>query len=310
MQPPVLCLMGPTGAGKTDVSLALCDAFPCEIISVDSAMVYTGMDIGTAKPSKEELRKVPHHLIDIILPSQAYSVAKFKEEATRAIKSIREKGKIPILVGGTMLYFHALQQGLSPLPSADPFVRQQLGQEALEVGWQVMHDRLNKIDPPSAARISPTDPQRILRALEVYEITKTPLSVLFQEKEPNELSIQYSNIAIAPSSRSILHERIALRFKTMLEQGLIEEVRQFYDDPHINSDQPAMRCVGYRQVWEYLADEIDFNELVDKGIAATRQLAKRQLTWLRKWQNITWLDSLDTQLYQSLSSILKAQLID
>lgn len=287
--PPAIFLMGPTAAGKTELAIRMVQELPCEIISVDSAMVYREMDIGTGKPNACELRIAPHHLIDIRDPNQPYSAAEFCHDALKIMKDITDRGRIPLLVGGTFLYFKALTQGLSLLPSADPAVRAKLLIEAQNMGWELMHARLKLIDPDSAARIHPNDPQRIQRALEVYEITGQPMSSLFT---PNDHIFPYSVQAFAlnPIDRKCLHDRIERRFLNMLAQGLVEEVKklnQYYD---LNPNLPSMRSVGYRQVSEYLAGHYAFEEMIQRATAATRQLAKRQLTWLRSLDNVTHLN--------------------
>ncbi len=299
---PLIFLMGPTASGKTDLVIELVKnkSLPVEIISVDSAMVYRGMDIGTGKPSKEELAIVPHHLIDIRDPSDPYSAADFREDALKLIVDITKRGKIPLLVGGTLLYFRALEKGLSPLPSADPIIREKLLKEAREIGWEAMHQRLAKIDPSAANRIHPNDPQRIQRALEVYEITNKPMSELFKDKslqvneslQSNDLNLQYKihSFALVPRDRKFLHDRIAKRFLKMLELGLLEEVKHLFNRGDLHANLPAIRSVGYRQVWQYLAGEISYDDMVLKAMTATRQLAKRQLTWLRSLDNINWLE--------------------
>lgn len=281
--------MGPTAAGKTDIAIELTQQLPCDIISVDSALVYRDMNIGTAKPSAEELEKFPHRLIDIRDPAQSYSAAEFRTDALYEIESILKQDRIPLLVGGTMLYFNALQKGLSPLPEADNAIRQQLAQQAEQMGWAAMHAQLQDIDPIAAERIHPNDPQRIQRALEVYQITGKPLSEL-QQQQPEPLPYEFFNVAIAPDDRRILHQRIERRFDHMLLTGFIEEVEHLYARPDLHINLPSMRAVGYRQVWDYLAGEYDKATMREKGIAATRQLAKRQLTWLRSLPDLSWLN--------------------
>ncbi len=281
----VLCLMGPTASGKTALACEWVKQLPCEIISVDSALIYRGMDIGTAKPDAETLAKAPHHLLDILDPTESYSAAQFCEDARRLCDAIIQRGKTPLLVGGTMMYFRALQQGLSILPEADSQVRQQLLQQAQTDGWDVMHQRLSKIDPVAAARIHPHDTQRIQRALEVHAITGRSLSscqeVINETTPPSDYT--FVNIQLIPSDRSWLHQRIDQRFDQMLKEGFIEEVERLLQQWNLTVDHPALRCVGYRQVYEYLQGAYDYDTLRAKGAAATRQLAKRQLTWLRHW---------------------------
>ncbi|MPW37708.1 tRNA (adenosine(37)-N6)-dimethylallyltransferase MiaA [Vibrio sp. B1Z05] len=290
--PLAIFLMGPTASGKTELAIRLRRRFPIELISVDSALVYKGMDIGTAKPTAEEQAAAPHRLIDIIDPSQAYSAADFRRDALQLMQEITAQGKIPMLVGGTMLYYKALLEGLSPLPAADQAIRAQIEQQAQEKGWQALHDELREIDPVSAERIHPNDPQRLSRALEVYRITGKSLTELTQQKgEPIPYNVK--QFAIAPQERSELHRRIELRYENMVQAGFEEEVRALHQRTDLNADLPAIRCVGYRQMWEYLEGEYSFDEAIFKGICATRQLAKRQITWLRSWDDLTWLDSLN-----------------
>jgi tRNA dimethylallyltransferase len=284
VHPLIFCLMGPTASGKTALACELVHAFPFEIISVDSAMIYKHMNIGTAKLTAEEFLKAPHHLIDKIDPDQSYSVAEFCQDASDLMKAIHQRGKIPLLVGGSMMYFKALQQGLSSLPPADARLRTQLEAQAQEVGWDVLHQRLNEIDPQTAARIHRHDGQRIQRALEVFYLTGISLSDFIAQAKTKS-SFQFVNFILFPHDRAWLHQRIAQRFVQMLENGLIEEVRQLQTRWNLNTTHPSMRCVGYHQVLDYLQGTIAESSLVEKGIAATRQLAKRQLTWLRHWEN-------------------------
>lgn len=286
MNPIVICLMGPTAAGKTDLAIELVQRLPCEIISVDSAMVYRGMDIGTAKPTQDILQVAPHRLLDIRDPSQSYSAGEFRDDAIKEINNIISEGKIPLLVGGTMLYFHALQQGIAQLPRANKTTRQQLLSEAERDGWDKLHQRLQIIDPTSAARIHPNDTQRIQRALEVYLTSGKTLTELCQTDIHSVLPYHFINLAVMPSERSQLHDNIAKRFHLMLQQGIINEVKKLYDRGDLHSDLPAIRAVGYRQVWDYLAAKLSYDEMVERGIIATRQLAKRQITWLRSWGNL------------------------
>lgn len=294
--------MGPTASGKTDLAIALRKQFPVDIISVDSALIYRGMDIGTAKPTAEELALAPHRLIDIRDPSEAYSAADFRADALREMEQIVAKGRIPLLVGGTMLYFKALLEGLSPLPPADPVIRAKIEQEAKEHGWQALHETLCNIDPVAGARIHPNDPQRLSRALEVFRISGKTLTELTETKgEP--LPYEVHQFAIAPKERGELHRRIELRFQKMMEAGFEEEVRKLFDRGDLNPDLPSIRCVGYRQMWDYLAGSCSLDDAVYRGVCATRQLAKRQITWLRSWDNLTWLDSDDAGL--SLQTVTK-----
>ncbi len=294
--------MGPTASGKTDLAVRLVEDLPCDIISVDSALVYRGMDIGTAKPDADILQKAPHRLIDICDPREAYSAAQFAEDALREMSDIYANGRIPLLVGGTFLYFRALAEGLSPLPAANSELRAQLESEANSVGWAEMHQRLAAVDPETAARIHPNDPQRIQRALEVYEITGETMSSILQRDNSNDLPYNVSKLILAPSDRAVLHERIAIRFNDMLEQGLVEEVRGLYQRGDLHKDLPSIRAVGYRQVWAYLEGELKYDEMIERGIIATRQFAKRQYTWLRSEKEGTWFDALENNIY---SKILK-----
>ncbi len=299
---PVVFLMGPTASGKTDLAMKLYDSLPCEIVSVDSAMIYKGMDVGTAKPDAETLQRYPHRLIDICEPTEAYSAAEFRRDALAEIKEIRDAGKIPILTGGTMLYFHALRNGLAQLPEADPVVRQRLLDEAEQMGWPHMHARLAEVDPESAERLNPNDSQRLQRALEVYEISGRTMTELWADQEKQKPDFPIISMAVMPDDRAELHQRIEKRFDIMLEQGFIDEVRQLWERGDLNLQMPSVRCVGYRQVWEYFSGTWDYETMRFKGIVATRQLAKRQVTWLRSWENLTWMDTHDPKL---LSNALK-----
>jgi tRNA dimethylallyltransferase len=283
--PVAIFLMGPTAAGKTALALALHDALPVEIISVDSSQVYRGMDIGTAKPTAEERKHAPHRLIDIRDPQEAYSAAEFCADARGEMESITRAGKIPLLVGGTMFYFHALEFGLSDLPSADPDIRARLVEEAGRIGWAAMHRRLQSLDPDSAARIHPNDAQRIQRALEIHEITGQPPSVLAAQPGTS-LPYRLIKIALWPQDRARLHARIEARFHAMLEQGFVAEVEHLYRRGGLTTDMPSIRTVGYRQAWEYLTKVVNYSEMVERAIAATRQLAKRQITWLRSYPDL------------------------
>lgn len=304
--PPAIFLMGPTASGKTGLAVELVQRYPIELISVDSALVYRDMDIGTAKPDAETLARAPHALIDIINPTQAYSAAQFYSDALELMAEITARGKIPLLVGGTMLYFKALQGGLSDLPQADADVRKNIENEAEKIGWQGLHIKLSKIDAETAARLEPTDAQRIQRALEVYEITGQPMSALFKQNSSEELPYRLLKIALLPSERAVLHERIAQRFDIMLEQGLLDELTGLrHQYPQLSPDMPSMRCVGYRQAWQYMDGEYGLSDLREKGIAATRQLAKRQMTWLRGMDDLTILDCLETNLLDSTISTIR-----
>ena len=290
-KPKAIFLMGPTASGKTDLAIALRQELPVEIISVDSALIYKGMDIGTAKPNKEELALAPHRLIDIKDPAESYSAADFRLDALHEMQQITAEGKIPLLVGGTMLYYKALLEGLSPLPSANPEIRAQIEAEAATLGWQAMHAKLKEIDPVAGARINENDSQRINRALEVFYISGKTLTELSQQKG-EALPYDIAQFAIAPQERCVLHDRIALRFEKMIELGFQQEVEKLMLRDDLHPDLPSIRCVGYRQMWEHLRGDYDHDEMVFRGICATRQLAKRQITWLRGWKEpITWLDS-------------------
>ncbi|CAM4466921.1 MAG: tRNA dimethylallyltransferase [Legionella sp.] len=279
----IFCLMGPTASGKTALAMELVKQYPFEIISVDSAMIYRDMDIGTAKPTQEELQAAPHHLLDIKDPTETYSAAQFCTDATSLADAIIQKGKIPLLVGGTMMYFNALQQGLSVLPEANPELRQQLEAEAAQHGWEALHQKLAQVDPTAAQRIHANDTQRIQRALEVYYLTGTCLSDFLAQQQKEESAYTFVNVILFPEQRAWLHERIALRFDQMLAQGFVDEVRQLQHKWRLTTNMPSIRCVGYRQVFDYLHGNDDYPTMREKGIAATRQLAKRQLTWLRHW---------------------------
>ncbi len=280
-RPPAIFLMGPTATGKTDLAIELCKELPCDIISVDSVMVYRGMDIGSAKPDAATLAEAPHRLIDICDPAEPFSAAQFRQRALEEIKDIQSRGRIPLLVGGTMLYFRALEQGLSALPSSDPGLRAQLEAEMNALGLAALHARLATVDPASAARIHINDPQRILRALEVFELSGEPMSACWQRGTENDLPCRPVKIVLMPTDRALLQRRIEQRFHTMLQQGFVAEVEKLYRRGDLHADLPAMRAVGYRQVWEHLAGQWDHGEMVERGIIATRQFAKRQLTWLK-----------------------------
>jgi len=279
--PKVLLLMGATATGKTDLALEISQRFEVEIISVDSALIYRGMNIGTAKPKPEVLQSVPHHLVDIIDPADSFSVWDFVQQSRQLVAEISARGRIPLLVGGTMMYCNAFERGLNRLPQANQALRQRLDQEGQEKGWQAMHDRLAEIDPVTASRIRPTDAQRIQRALEVYQLAGVPLSQLHQQ-ESTVYPGQIEKIILAVNDRAELHRRIASRFLDMLEQGFVEEVEGLRARADLNLSLPSMRCVGYRQLWQFLDGELSRQEMIDKAVAATRQLAKRQITWLRK----------------------------
>jgi tRNA dimethylallyltransferase len=306
-KPAAILLMGPTASGKTALSVAMAQAMNAEIISVDSALVFKAMDIGTAKPTEAERGGIVHHLIDILDPSEAFSTGQFRNRALELMADITARGKLPILVGGTMLYFSALTQGLAQLPEADPEIRQRLDQQLQEIGKQAMHERLAAVDPVAAARIHMNDPQRVQRALEVYEISGKPLTSFFQADEGEDLPYAYTKIIIEPKQRHSLHDKIAERFKLMLAQGLIDEVEALRQRDDLDESMPSIRCVGYRQVWSYLQGEYDFAEMQEKGIVATRQLAKRQLTWLRKEQPDLRLFSEDGDLLAQVLNYCRQQ---
>lgn len=300
--PPAIFLMGPTAAGKTDLAIELSKVLPCELISVDSALVYRDMDIGTAKPSKAQLAQYPHRLIDILDPSQSYSAADFRTDALAAMAEITARGNIPLLVGGTMLYFKALLDGLADMPAADAQVRAQLEADAQANGWQSLHDQLAQVDPVSAARIHPNDPQRLIRALEVYRVSGMSMTAHREQQTAQsteaaasgrqQLPYTVASLAIAPADRKVLHDRIALRFLQMLDQGFLDEVLALRSRGDLHSGLPSIRAVGYRQVWDHLDGKLTRDEMQERGIIATRQLAKRQFTWLRSWEDLYWLDSL------------------
>ena len=287
---PVIAIMGPTASGKTGLALEIAAKVDSEVISVDSALVYKGMDIGTAKPSQDEQAGVVHHLIDIIDPAESYSVSQFVNDTNALIGDILSRGKVPILAGGTMMYFNALINGISPLPKSDEKVRDEITQQAQRLGWSKLHDELRGVDPISGERIHPNDPQRITRALEVYRSTGKTLTH-WQQQEGEKCPYNIAQFAIAPADRAVLHERIATRFDLMLEQGFENEVVKLYERSDLHEDLPSIRSVGYRQMWQYLDGQLSYAEMRERGIIATRQLAKRQLTWLRGWEQVTWLDT-------------------
>jgi len=300
--------MGPTASGKTDLAVELCGRLPLEVVSVDAAQVYRALDVGTAKPSKAVLARVPHHLIDICDPSESYSVACFREDALREMNAIVGRGRIPLLTGGSIFYFHALEYGLSALPGADAAVRERLSSDAERIGWSAMHERLQKLDPDVAERIKPADRHRIQRALEVIELTGQRASIMQTVRAPQRLPYRLVKIAMTPADRAALHGRIERRFAAMLEIGLIEEARTLLARTDISPQAPALRLVGYRQVGEYLIGKINYNDLVLRGCAATRQLAKRQLTWLRHYQGVQWLDSDSRDLVSQTEALIRQSL--
>ncbi len=296
--------MGPTASGKTDLAISLSEKFPMEIISVDSAMVYKGMDIGTAKPDAKTLARAPHRLVDFLDPAEPYSAAQFCTDALDEMQQITEQGRIPLLVGGTMLYFKALLYGISDMPSADEGIRAKLVAETEALGLPAMHKKLADVDPESAARIHPNDPQRIQRALEVYELTGISLTE-WQAKPADPLPYEPIQIALVPTDRSWLHQRIEQRFRLMLEQGLVDEVKALFQRDDLDENKPSIRAVGYRQVWQFLQGQLSYDEMQERGIIATRQLAKRQLTWLRSMPDLNSFDCLNKDLEEGVLNLLK-----
>lgn len=309
--PYVINLMGPTASGKTKLAMYLADHFDAEIISVDSAMIYQGMDIGTAKPTADELRLYPHYLIDLVDPKDAFSVSDFLKALKPIIDQSHKNNKLPILVGGTMMYFNAFMHGLTELPEADELIRARLTKEGQTFGWPLLHQKLALIDPSSAKNIKPTDSQRIVRALEVYEMTQKPMSLLWETAKSHALSAEYQviQLGLMPEDRAKLHELINLRFKLMLQSGFIDEVKMLYDRGDLDETLPSIRCVGYRQIWQYLDGMITFDDAVEKAMAATRQLAKRQMTWLRHWQSIyQCFDAFDPALTSKVMKYLEQKI--
>lgn len=306
--PPVVVLMGPTASGKSRLAIELADALNGEIVSVDSSLVYCGMDIGTAKPTPAERAAVPHHLIDILDPSEVFSTGQFRDQALALIAAITARGRLPVLAGGTMLYFNALLRGLAELPSADPAIRREIEARAAREGWPTLHAELARIDPPAAARIHPNDPQRLQRALEVFYVTGRTLSDLCEGSRTPVLPFRPLRLVLAPSSRAVLAERIAERFRRMLEEGFLQEVEVLYRRGDLNETLPSIRAVGYRQAWTYLEGECDFDSFVERAIIATRQFAKRQYTWLRKETEATWLESEEPGLIERAVGEVKAAL--
>jgi tRNA dimethylallyltransferase len=295
VRPPAICLMGPTASGKTDLAIEIVQRLPYEIISVDSAQIYKDMDIGTGKPDAETLAKAPHRLIDFLDPATAYSASQFRQDAVREMEAIRAAGRIPLLVGGTMLYFRALRDGLASMPASDATIRQEILEIAEREGWTAVHAQLAKVDPESARRIHPNDPQRLQRALEIYLVSGKTMTAFHRDEDSaqaaQDLGFDLHFFAIQPGDRAVLHERIAKRFIGMVEKGLAAEVERLYARGDLNLGMPSMRAVGYRQTWQHIAGELSFDAMVEQGIIATRQLAKRQITWMRSWDNLRCFDS-------------------
>ncbi|BDX03111.1 tRNA dimethylallyltransferase [Marinomonas pontica] len=308
-KPHVVCLMGPTASGKTGLAVELVQRHNFEIISVDSALVYKGMNIGTAKPDAQLLAKAPHRLIDIIDPLESYSAADFVLDAVEQSQEILAKGKTPLLVGGTMMYFNALQKGLAEMPQADAELRALIESEAAEKGWNALHEELQRFDPDAASRIHPNDPQRLQRAIEVYRLTGKTMTQYWAEQDAVSLPFDMINMAVMPKERSVLHERIEQRFYDMMDQGFLDEVEGLYRRGDLTADMPSMRCVGYRQLWQYL-DGVDLLEdAIFKGVVASRQLAKRQLTWLRGWDDLMIFDSLSKDLVPEALNYIESRII-
>ncbi len=300
--PKAIFLMGPTAAGKTDAAILLHEQYQGDIISVDSALVYKGMDIGTAKPDAETLKKAPHELVDICETWEPYSASNFCQDAKGLMQASVSRDRIPLLAGGTMLYYNALQHGLSKLPEADPEIREKIQNMAAELGWEHVHELLAEVDPASAARIHPNDPQRINRAYEVYLLTGQTMTTWHELDQGQKLKYDTLKIIISPADRSVLHDRIAQRFNLMLEQGFLDEMKTLMANPRNHDELPSMRSVGYRQAWEHLEGKTSLDEFIFKGVAATRQLAKRQLTWLRKEPNAVWLDPMESDYLDKLKN--------
>lgn len=298
-----ILLMGPTGAGKSDLALQLSQEFPLEIISVDSALVYRGMDIGTAKPSLEERARVPHHLIDILDPALSYSAGEFLRDAQQAMQAVWTRGRVPLLVGGTMMYFHALTHGISDLPGRDAAIRADIEARAARLGWPAMHAELERVDEQAARRIRPGDPQRIQRALEVFHLTGRPISELQQVRRMPLADVQWQEFVLAPMERAALRERVEVRFNRMMARGFVAEVAALRARGDLSLDHPSMRCVGYRQLWQHLDGEFGLEEAIRRGVTATRQLAKRQWTWLRRRGQARWVDPAQSGLVSLMSAI-------
>ncbi len=303
--PPIIFIIGPTASGKTGLAIKLMEHFPIELISVDSALVYKGMDIGTAKPGKKELAKAPHRLISFLDPAEPYSAASFRKDALKEIKEISKMGKIPVLVGGTMLYYRALEYGLADLPEANQKIRAEISKQAELQGWAYLHSQLKEIDPDSAGRIHPNDKQRIQRALEVYKITGKSLTYLQKKASMQALPYRIFKIALIPESRDWIRDLAAKRFDSMLQHGFIEEVKTLYERGDLSPDLPSMRSVGYRQIWDYLDGKTSFEEMRELAITATRQLAKRQMTWMRSEKNINTYNAKEYDLDKIIADITK-----
>ncbi len=301
--PKAIFIMGPTASGKTDLAVDLVEQYPCELISVDSALVYKDMDIGTAKPDAATLKRAPHRLISFLDPSQSYSAADFRRDALAEMNEITQAGKVPVLVGGTMLYFRALQYGLSELPNADPQIREALSKQAEAEGWDALHQRLQEIDPESATKIHPNDPQRLQRALEVFELTGITMSDHHKKANKSSLAYNLLKIALIPSDREWLRQRAALRFDLMMEAGFLDEVENLYKRNDLHDSLPSIRSIGYRQAWEYLEGTCSYDEMKEKAVIATRQLAKRQLTWLRSEKEIFTHDCIKTDFSSVFTKI-------
>jgi tRNA dimethylallyltransferase len=299
-----ILLLGPTGSGKSDLAMHLAEALPLEIVSVDSALVYRGMDIGTAKPNAAARARIPHHLMDIRDPAESYSAGEFTRDALRVMEDIWQRGRQPLLVGGTMLYFHALSHGIADLPEGNPDVRAQIEHEAAKSGWAALHRELGGVDPAAAARIHANDPQRIQRALEVYRLTGETITRLQQRRVSVFADVDVAEFALAPLERSELHTRIEKRFGAMLDAGLLAEVRGLFERGDLAAEHPSMRAVGYRQLWRHLAGQCELDEAIEKAIAATRQLAKRQMTWLRRRERAQWFDSLHPEVARMMIAAL------
>jgi tRNA dimethylallyltransferase len=308
MNKQAILLMGPTASGKTDLAISLCKRFPCDVISVDSALVYRGMDIGTAKPDAATLARTPHRLIDFLEPEESYSAGEFVRDAYREMDGIFAAGRIPLLVGGTMMYFRALTRGIAELPGADSAIRAAIDAEALEQGWPAMHAELQIVDPEAAARIKPNDRQRIQRALEVFRASGRPLSAWQRDSAPARDDIGYVKVGLNIEPRSVLHKRIARRLDSMLEQGFVAEVERLRRRPGLTADHPSMRAVGYRQFWQHLDGDFDLGEARDRALYATRQLAKRQITWLRSETDIFLVDPLEAGAIDAISAFLAQSL--